>query len=133
MDNQTALTARFPLTLDLRFLPPWTTPSPIPTYFLMLAAFLIGGLSALIMLLWDRVSLSTRAGMAKMRAGSLERELDRSHRASAKTEEEVKSLQSSLTDKKIEIEQLKAQIKDLEATIANQQMAQIPVNDAKTE
>ena len=115
MDNQAALTTKFPLTLDLRFIPAWKTSVDIPCYFLMLGAFVIGALCTLTMLLWDRLSLGTRAGLAKMRVGSLERDLSRAAKNSEKTEHELRHLQEQLASKNTEVESLKNTLKDTEA------------------
>ncbi len=77
VQNQEALAQTMPLKLDLMFLPPMES-TPISFYALALITFLLGGLVALIMLIWDRLSLSTQLGSCRRRTKSLEKELQKS-------------------------------------------------------
>ena len=49
---------------------------PLPLYFVILAAFLLGGLSAIVFLICDRVRLSVNLGKARRKIKHLERELN---------------------------------------------------------
>jgi|GEM_PF-3352963 len=118
VDNQEAFTVKYPLKLDLRFIPPFTTPTPVPCYFLLLGAFLVGALCTLLMLLWDRLSLSARASLLKRRANGFEKELNRLRKA--REDDDAKTRE---TDKKIEamtaeIAALKDSLKQAEARVA---------------
>ena len=80
VQNQEALSQTMPLKLDLMFLPPVES-MPVSFYTLALITFLIGGLVALIMLLWDRLSASAHLAGSKRRIKSLEKELQKSGEA----------------------------------------------------
>ena len=114
VDNQQAFTSKFPLTLDLRVIPAFTTASPVPCYFLMLAAFLLGALCTLVMLIWDRISLSARIGMLKMRASGFEKDLNRARKSQGESENKNKELTERIEALTTEIETLKASLKDAE-------------------
>ena len=74
--NQEALGKEMALKLDLflPFLPPMK-PLALPTYFVLLAGFLLGALFAMALLLWDKLSLSAKLMKAQWRARSLEKEV----------------------------------------------------------
>ena len=110
VDNQAAFTAKFPLTLDLRVIPAFTTATPVPCYFMLLGAFLIGGLLTLAMLLWDRLSLSARLGVSKVRANSLERDVNKAKKQQEKADATIKQLNEQIEALNAEIAALKAAV-----------------------
>ena len=57
--NQTILSTKMELKLDLFFIPPMTSIS-LPFYFLVICAFFVGVVLALTFLVWDRLNLSAR-------------------------------------------------------------------------
>lgn len=72
--NQEALSKDMVLKLNLFFTPPMSS-IPLPLYFLVLAAFMVGALVTLLILLWDKVHLSARHMKATWRVRSLEKEV----------------------------------------------------------
>ena len=74
--NQTVLSQKIPLTMDLFFLPPFTS-IPLPFYFLVIGGFLVGCLLSLCWLLWDKVSTSAKLVKARWKLQSLQGELTR--------------------------------------------------------
>ncbi len=73
--NQPALDADMTLRLNLFFIPPMESLA-LPFYFLVMAAFLLGALLAVCVLVWDKMSLSARCMKATWRVRSLEKELE---------------------------------------------------------
>lgn len=71
--NQVALSKGVALQLDLMFLPATPTVN-LPFYFVVIAAFLLGGVCCFIMLMWDRVRMSARAMRASWRVRALQNE-----------------------------------------------------------
>ena len=55
--------------------------APLPFYTLLLICFLLGALCTLLMLVWDRLSISAKLTMANMRIRSLEKELQKAGKA----------------------------------------------------
>jgi ATP adenylyltransferase len=72
--NQEALGKEMALKLNLFFLPPMK-PLALPTYFVLLAGFLLGALFAIAFLLWDKISLSAKLLKAQWKVRSLEKEV----------------------------------------------------------
>ncbi len=72
--NQTTLSTEMKLHLQLFFLEPMESIS-LPFYFLVLAAFLLGAILAVTVLVWDKMSLSARLMKANWRVRSLEKEV----------------------------------------------------------
>jgi len=72
--NQEALGKEMALKLHLFFLPPMK-PVPLPTYFVLLAGFLLGALFAIAFLLWDKFSISAKLMKAQWRVRTLEKEV----------------------------------------------------------
>jgi ATP adenylyltransferase len=62
------------LTLHLFFLPPMK-PISLPTYFVLLAGFLLGALFAMALLLWDKITLSAKLMRAQWKVRNLEKEV----------------------------------------------------------
>jgi ATP adenylyltransferase len=74
--NQETLGRDMALKLDLVFLPPMK-PVALPTYFVLLAGFLLGALFAMAFLLWDKLALSARLMKAQWKVRNLEKEVAR--------------------------------------------------------
>ena len=72
--NQEALVRDMTLKLNLFFLPPMK-PVSLPTYFILLAGFLLGGLFSMALLLWDKFSLSAKLMKAQWKVRNLEKEV----------------------------------------------------------
>ncbi len=112
VDNQETFTKSFPLKLDLRFIDPMTTKTPVPCYYLLLASFLLGGLITLAMLIWDRVSCTTRLSLAKIRANGLEKDLRRAGKVNNANETKIKELTERIKTLTSEIDSLKRALKE---------------------
>ena len=54
--NQTVLSTKMELKLDLFFIPPMSSIS-LPFYFLLICSFFLGVVLSLIFLVWDRLNL----------------------------------------------------------------------------
>ncbi len=72
--NQAVLSTEMTLNLNLYFTEPMQS-IPLPFYFLVLAAFLLGAILAVISLVWDKMNLSARLMKANWRVRSLEKEV----------------------------------------------------------
>ena len=72
--NQEVLGKDMALTLHLFFLPPMK-PISLPTYFVLLAGFLLGALFAMALLLWDKITLSAKLMRAQWKVRNLEKEV----------------------------------------------------------
>ena len=74
--NQETLGREMALKLDLFFLPPMK-PIALPTYFILLAGFLVGALFTMALLLWDKLALSAKLMQAQWKLRNLEKEVAR--------------------------------------------------------
>lgn len=74
--NQEALSKEMTLKLHLFFSDPMVS-IPLPFYFLILAAFLLGALLTIAVLVWDKFHLSARLMKATWRVRALEKDLAR--------------------------------------------------------
>ena len=74
--NQEILGKEMVLQLNLFFLPPMQL-NPLPTYFILLAGFLLGALVAMAFFLWDRLALSAKLMQARWKIRNLEKEMAR--------------------------------------------------------
>ena len=123
VDNQEAFSHKFPLTLDLRIFPPVTTQQPVPCYFLLLVCFLLGSVITLLMLVWDRLSLSTRLSLCRMRSNGLEKDLNRARKTKDADAQKSKELNEKIAALNAEIATLKSTLKDTEARLAQAEQA----------
>lgn len=82
--NQEALSKEMTLKLHLFFSDPMVS-IPLPFYFLVLAAFLLGALLTIAVLVWDKFHLSARLMKATWRVRALEKDLARSQASAAPT------------------------------------------------
>jgi hypothetical protein len=80
VQNQESLSQTMQLKLDLMFVPPMQS-MPLSFYMLSLICFLLGGVCTLIMLLWDRLSISANLGSSRRRVKTVEKELAKSSEA----------------------------------------------------
>lgn len=72
--NQEPLSQQTVLGLNLFFIPPMQS-IPLPFYFIVIAAFLVGCVLAVCMLLWDKFSSGAKLMKAKWQVSSLERQV----------------------------------------------------------
>lgn len=72
--NQEALSKDMVLRMHLFFMPPMSS-IPLPFYFLILVAFLLGAMVTFLVLVWDKMHLSARHMKATWRVRSLEKEV----------------------------------------------------------
>ncbi len=87
--NQAVLSTEMKLHLNLFFMPPMESIS-LPFYFLVLAAFLVGAILAVLVLVWDKMNLSARYMKAKWRIHALEKEVN-----SLKEKQAIKELNAA--------------------------------------
>lgn len=74
IQNQGPLSQDMALTLNLFFIPPITS-IPLPFYFVVVGAFVIGCVLSVLWLFWDKFNTSARLMKTKWRISSLEKEL----------------------------------------------------------
>ncbi len=72
--NQAVLSTDMELHLNLFFIEPMKS-IPLPFYFLVLAAFVVGAVLAVLALIWDKMHLSAKHMRASWRVKSLEKEV----------------------------------------------------------
>jgi ATP adenylyltransferase len=72
--NQETLGRNMELSLNLFFLPPMKAVA-LPTYFVLLAGFLLGALFAVAFLFWEKLALSAKLMKANWRVRNLEKEV----------------------------------------------------------
>jgi hypothetical protein len=117
VQNQEALSQSMQLKLDLMVIPPMQSMT-LSFYMLALISFLLGALCVLIMLVWDRLSMSAQLGACRRRAKATEKEL-------AKTSDALEAL-------KKEVEQAKTKTtaeQAAERAKAESQQGALPAND----
>ena len=78
VQNQASFSDSVTLTFDTMFGQSFKS-MPIPRYALLLMSFALGAVLVLAMLLWDRLSLSSRLGAARRRGNSLQKQLDKAN------------------------------------------------------
>ena len=88
VQNQDALSQTMQLKLDLMFIPPMQS-LPLSFYMLALICFLLGGICTLIMLLWDRLTMSAQLSGNRRRLKAAEKE-------AAKASEAMEALKKEL-------------------------------------
>lgn len=96
--NQAPLSQELQLTFNLFFLPAYTS-IPLPFYFIVVAAFFVGCLLTLFLLLWDKFALSARLMKTRWRVSALERDVARLNK---KLEEEHEAAAQDATVAKIQ-------------------------------
>ena len=78
VQNQASFSDAVTLKFDPMFAPAMQS-IPLPRYALLLICFAMGALVVLAMLLWDRLTLSSRLGAARRRGNSLQKQLDKAN------------------------------------------------------
>lgn len=73
--NQQPLSQQTELGLNLFFIPPMKS-IPLPFYFIVIAAFFVGCIMTLSLLLWDKFTIGARLVKAKWQVSSLERQVN---------------------------------------------------------
>lgn len=90
VQNQPSFSEAVALKFDPMFMPEIIT-APIPRYALLLISFSLGAFLVLLMLVWDRITLSGRLSAARHRASSLQKQLDKMTAQKNKLEAELKA------------------------------------------
>ncbi len=75
VQNQPAFSDSVVLKFDPMIMPEFTS-MPMPRYALLLICFALGAIVVLAMLLWDRLSLSSRLAASRRRENSLRKQLE---------------------------------------------------------
>lgn len=75
VQNQSSFSDPVVLKLDLLLIPEMQS-IPLPLYSVMLICFALGAFIVLLMLMWDRVTISSRAMAARRKAITLEKKLN---------------------------------------------------------
>ena len=78
VQNQTSFSDPVTLKFDPMFAPAMQS-IPLPRYALLLMCFAMGALVVLAMLMWDRLTLTSRLGAARRRGNSLQKQLDKAN------------------------------------------------------
>ena len=78
VQNQASFSDAVTLKFDPMFAPAMQS-IPLPRYALLLICFALGALVVLSMLLWDRLTLTSRLGAARRRGNSLQKQLDKAN------------------------------------------------------
>ena len=94
VQNQPSFSDAVVLKFDPMFAPEITT-MPLPRYSLLLICFALGAAVVLAMLMWDRLSLSSRLAASRRRANSLQKQLDRMTEEKARLEAELKKAEEA--------------------------------------
>ncbi len=103
VQNQASFSDPVILKLDLLIIPEMES-IPLPLYSVMLICFALGAFIVLLMLMWDRVTISSRAIAARRKAMNLEKKLN-----------QVETELASLSTKHAETEtKLKADLEETE-------------------
>ena len=78
VQNQGSFSDAVTLKFDPMFAPAMQS-IPLPRYALLLMCFAMGALVVLAMLMWDRLTLTSRLGAARRRGNSLQKQLDKAN------------------------------------------------------
>ncbi|MBR3880333.1 MAG: LapA family protein [Mailhella sp.] len=119
VQNQASFSDSVTLTFDTMFGPTFKS-IPMPRYALLLISFALGALLVLAMLLWDRLSLSSRLGAARRRGNSLQKQLDKANAQIAKLTEDKKKFEADLEAAKEAVKAAEAAAKEAQAAAAAQ-------------
>ncbi len=115
VQNQASFDEPVVLTLDLLFVPVMQS-IPMPLYAIMLLCFTFGGLLILLMLMWDRISLTARCSAAKSKANGLQKKLEKADltlkSANEKALKKEEILNAEIAKLQQEIEQLKTPVQE---------------------
>lgn len=91
--NQNVLAQQLQLVLNLFFIPTFKSIT-LPFYFLIIAAFLVGCLLALFLLVWDKFTTSARLMKNRWQVSSLQNEVTRLKRQLDNVKQELASERS---------------------------------------
>lgn len=103
IQNQAPLSQQMSLTLNLFFIPPFES-IPLPFYFVVVGAFVIGCLLSALWLLWEKFNASARLMKRKWKIAALEKELAQTRkeleaaRAATNAEQGAKALPAASAD-----------------------------------
>lgn len=97
VQNQASFADPVVLKMDTFFWGPIES-YPTPMYALMLLAFATGAFLVLLMLMWDRMSLSSAASTARRKAASMEKRVARVMEEATKIQEDAKNHEAQLRD-----------------------------------
>lgn len=95
VQNQASFSDMVTLKFDPIFAPALTS-IPLPRYALLLLAFALGALVVLLMLMWDRLSLSSRLGSSRRRAASFQKQLEKANAQIQKLAADKKGLEAAV-------------------------------------
>lgn len=104
VQNQGVFSQAMGLKLDLLFIPPLES-APLPFYTLLLICFLLGALCTLLMLVWDRLTISAKLTMANMRIRSLEKELQKADKTREAIQNKVVEAEARATEAEAKVAQ----------------------------
>ena len=107
VQNQASFSDAVALKFDPMFAPEFVSP-PLPRYALLLISFALGAAVVLLMLVWDRMAISSRAASARHRASSLQKKLD-------KLTADYQKLEASLKDAEARVKDAETRAKEAEA------------------
>ena len=94
VQNQASFSDAVTLKFDPLFAPAMES-IPLPRYALLLICFALGAGLVLAMLVWDRLSLSSRLGAARRRGNSLQKQLDKANAQIEKLTAEKAALEAA--------------------------------------
>ena len=103
VQNQSSFADPVALKFDVFFLPPVES-IPLPLYSIMLICFALGAAVVLMMLMWDRVAMSTRLMNLRRKSGAMDKKI-------VKLEGELASINEKHTT---EINKVKTELTDTE-------------------
>lgn len=125
--NQTALSQDMVLTLNLFFMAPMSS-IPLPFYFMLIVAFVLGALLSVCFLVWDKMHGTARYMKARWRIGQLEREVEKLQKQLAAEGKKQSFFQRARQGKEAAEQEKPANTKPLETT-AKEVEAAAPVED----
>lgn len=74
--NQASLSQETELGLNLFFIPPMKS-IPLPFYFIVIGAFLVGCLFTMLFLLWEKFAMSAKLMKTRWEVGSLQKDVNK--------------------------------------------------------
>ena len=101
VQNQASFSDPVTLKFDPLFAPAMES-IPLPRYALLLICFALGAGLVLAMLVWDRLSLSSRLAVATRRGNSLQKQLDKANAQIEKLNAEKAAVEAELAAAKAE-------------------------------
>ena len=101
VQNQASFSDPVTLKFDPLFAPAMQS-MPLPRYALLLISFALGAFVVLAMLLWDRLTLSSRLAVASRRGNSLQKQLDKANAQIEKLNADKAAVEAELAAAKAE-------------------------------